>query len=52
MPPLAPMMRQAAWFTLATIVDLRISQGVVTPLSECDKFIRLERQARAFEGVL
>ncbi len=49
---LARMMRQAAWFSMATIVDLRISQGVVTPMDEYDKFVRLERQTRGFEGVL
>lgn len=51
LPPLAPMMRQAAWFLVATIVDLRIT-GVITPTSEYDKFVRLERQARALEDFL
>lgn len=51
LPPLALMMRQAAWFTVATIVGLRIS-GVITPVSEYDKFVELERQARAFEGLI
>ncbi|MBI4589771.1 MAG: aminoglycoside phosphotransferase family protein [Candidatus Rokubacteria bacterium] len=52
LPGLARMMRQAAWFSMATIVDLRISQGVATPVDEYEKFVRLERQAREFEGVL
>lgn len=52
LPNLTEMMRQAAWFSMAIIVDLRISQGVITPLSEYDKFVKLERQARVFEEVL
>lgn len=52
LPPLAGMMRQAAWFSLAVLLDLRLSEGLQTPLSEYDKFVRLERQARALEGVL
>jgi hypothetical protein len=52
LPGLATMMRQAAWFSMATIIDLRMSHGVVTPMDEYDKFVRLARQARAFEGVL
>jgi hypothetical protein len=49
---LAGMMRQAAWFSIAAILDMRLSQGIATPVAEYDKFVRLERQARAFEGVL
>ena len=52
LPVLAPIMRQAAWFTMATIVDLRISQGVMTPVTECDKFVRLERQALNYKSVV
>jgi Ser/Thr protein kinase RdoA (MazF antagonist) len=52
LPELATMMRQAAWFTMATIVDLRAGQGIVTPEAECEKFVQLERQACAYEGVL
>lgn len=52
LPGLATMMRQAAWCSIAAIVDLRMSQGAVTPTDEYDKFVRLERQSRAFEGVL
>ncbi len=52
LPDLTAMMRQAAWLSIAAIVDLRRSQGAVTPTDEYDKFVRLERQTRAFEGVL
>lgn len=52
LPPLAGMMRQAAWTAMAVIADLHISGGVVTPVEEYDKFVRLERQARRLEGVL
>lgn len=51
-PDLPAMMRQAAWLSIAAIVDLRASQAAVTPTDEYDKFVRLERQARALEGVL
>lgn len=51
LPSVAGLMRQAAWFSMATIVELRLSQGVVTPGIEYDKFVRLERQARAFEAL-
>jgi hypothetical protein len=46
------MMRQAAWFTMATILDLRARHGIVTPEDECEKFVRLERQAQVYEGAL
>lgn len=52
LPSLATMMRQAAWFSMATIIDLRMSRGVITPVDEYDKFVRLARQTHAFEGVL
>jgi len=52
LPDLAPMMRQAAWSTMATIIDMRIFKGVSTPISEYNKFVRLERQGRSFEGLL
>lgn len=51
LPILAKMMRQGAWFSIVTILDMRISLGIVTPVSEYDKFVRLARQARALEGV-
>ncbi len=51
-PALATMMRQAAWFSVAAVVELQVSHGVVTPVSEYDKFVRLARQACSLEGVL
>jgi Ser/Thr protein kinase RdoA (MazF antagonist) len=51
-PGLAEMMRQAAWFSIAAILDMRVSQGIVTPVAEYEKFVRLERQGRCFEEVL
>jgi len=51
LPPLAPMMRRAAWLSIATVVDLA-GGGVVTAESELAKFVRLERQARALDGVV
>jgi len=50
LPRLAPMMRQAAWFTMATLIDLRRFRGVVAPISEYDKFVRLEREGDSLEG--
>lgn len=52
LPELAPKMRQIAWFTIATAIDLCASDQIVTPDAEFDKFVRLERQAAAYEGVL
>jgi len=48
-PDLAAMMRQAAWFSIAAILDMRLSQGIATPVGEYDKFVRLEREAQTFE---
>ena len=52
LPALVHMMRQAAWQSVATIVALREFDNVITPGSECEKFAELERQARAYEGVV
>lgn len=49
---LTTMMRQIAWFLVAVVVDLRANSGVVTPESECEKFVRLETQARSYEGLI
>lgn len=46
------MMRQAAWFSIAVILELRMYHNVLTPLSEYEKFVRLERQAELLEKVL
>ena len=48
LPSLVDMMRQAAWFTVVTQLDLQLSEGVVSPVSEYDKFVELERQARCY----
>jgi hypothetical protein len=39
------MIRQAAWMSMATLLDLRIRQGVLSPKAEYEKFVRLEEQA-------
>jgi len=52
LPELAPMMRQIAWFMIATVLDLRASEGILTPVPECDKFVCLERQAATYGGIL
>lgn len=51
LPPLAEMMRQLAWMSMAAIVDFQI-QGITVPLSEYEKFVRLEKQARKLIGVV
>ena len=51
LPPLAEMMRQQAWMSMAAIVNFQL-QGIATPLSEYDKFVRLEQQARALIGIV
>jgi hypothetical protein len=37
---LGDMMRQAAWHSMAVIIDLLVSEGVETPPSEYEKFER------------
>lgn len=49
---LASMMRQIAWFSVAVIVDLYTRENVESPQTECEKFMRLERQAAALVNVL
>ena len=51
-PKLASMMRQLAWFSVAVILDFRLNHNILTPISECEKFVRLERQAKALENIL
>lgn len=48
---LSGMMRQIAWYTMLMLVDYR-RRRVVSPRSEYDKFVRLERQARTVEHIL
>jgi hypothetical protein len=50
LPDVALMMRQIAWFNMAVILELRRTEGVVTPLSEYNKFVALERQAINYHG--
>lgn len=50
LPQLTDMMKQIAWFSIATILEMRTSYNIVTPLSELDKFLQLERQAAALDG--
>jgi thiamine kinase-like enzyme len=51
LPPVAGIMRQLAWFSIAAIVDFS-SRGMAVGLSEYQKFVRLEQQARALVGVV
>ena len=46
------MMRQAAWFSIAAILERHVSRRIVTPLEEYKKFVDLERQARSYETAL
>lgn len=50
LPKVAESMRQAAWTAIVVMVGLRISHGVETPITEWDKFYRLERQAVSYRG--
>ena len=52
LPPLAAMMRQTSWFSIAKIVALRSFWDIETPAPEHRKFVALERQAREYEGVV
>jgi Ser/Thr protein kinase RdoA (MazF antagonist) len=52
LPALAPVMRQAAWFAMTVILDLRMMKGTVVPLAEVEKFVTLERQAAAYAGMV
>lgn len=45
------MMRQIAWYSVLMLLHYRLNQ-VVSPRSEYDKFVRLERQARTLEHIL
>ena len=49
---LSEMIRQAAWLSVAAILERHVSQGIKTPLEEYEKFVRLERQTRTYESVL
>lgn len=43
------MMRQIAWHCIAYIQDLFERTGILSPVSELDKFVALERQAAAWQ---
>jgi thiamine kinase-like enzyme len=45
------MMRQIAWYSVSMLLSYSLNQ-VVSPRSEYDKFVRLERQARTLEHIL
>lgn len=48
---LSGMMRQIAWYSVVMLLYYRLNR-VVSPRSEYDKFVRLERQARTLEHIL
>jgi hypothetical protein len=50
-PCLAAMMRQTAWFSMAILFDYH-QRGIISPISEYDKFVRLETQARELAEIL
>ena len=52
LPPLAAMMRQTAWFSVAKIVALRTFWDIESPAPEHRKFVALERQAREYVGLV
>ena len=52
LPRLATMIRQTCWLSMAVIVDLRLSHNLVTSLTEYNKFVMLEKQARALGDTL
>lgn len=45
---LAPMMRHIAWVSVMTIVDLWLTDGILTPVSEYEKFFALAQQAQRY----
>lgn len=53
-PPagLTDMMRQIAWFAIATMLDLHLRKNIVTPDWEYEKFVQLELDVENFEGRL
>lgn len=48
---LAEMMHQVSWFSIAVLLDLRWNQGVVSPVSEYEKFVILEARADILESL-
>ncbi|MGE0040264.1 MAG: aminoglycoside phosphotransferase family protein [Vicinamibacterales bacterium] len=52
LPPLAPAMRQGAWFAMTLLLEQRAAEGLTVPPAEYDKFVALERQASTYHDVL
>ena len=48
---LAAMMQQTSWLSMAVLMDY-FRQGIISPLSEYEKFVRLETQAREMAWLL
>jgi hypothetical protein len=48
---LSRVMRLAAWYSVIMLLYYRLD-GIVSPRSECEKFVRLECQARTLEHIL
>lgn len=48
-PPVVSMMRQTSWFSMAILTSQRALHRVSAPLAEYEKFVRLEREASAWE---
>lgn len=52
LPLLMETMRQLAWFSIAVILDLRVHRDITSPVSEYDKFVRLEKEAKDLGDLL
>ena len=48
---LAGMMQQTSWLSMAVLVEY-LGRGIVSPVAEYDKFVRLETQARERAAIL
>jgi len=51
-PRIMNTMRQLAWLSIAVILNLRVNYSIITPVSEYEKFVRLEQQAKYYGGLL
>jgi len=51
-PSLAMMMRQNSWFSVVCAIDYKISKNIDVPLSEFQKFMKLEKQANNLMNLL
>ena len=52
LPPLSFMMRQTCWYCIMCGVNNRLLKEWITPVSEYNKFIQLEHQAKLAKDVL